>query len=280
MEIPPWLARWKITGTWEQHLARGSLGGVDFGAPVGTPIQSPSAGRVDYRIASDGSSIARIRRADGTATEFLHGVPYPNGWETRPRDVVPNEKVAISDGRPGAKGANGSTGPHIHAHDVTANGVRVFPFSTIRPQLEKGDQETMFLFGFTHPAGTDPALGAYSTFTGDRSTGEIKRHESGPVADAAKKMTGQQPAMFASPKEALTALESIGFRGMTVEEVAALIHLGSGIYKAPWASTAVKLSPADRAEIVAEISKSLPASPSAEEIATAVLDGQAARLKE
>lgn len=131
MDVPAWLAKWKITSTWEAHIARGSKGGVDYGAPKGTSIIAPTAGTVDYRLLSDGSSVARVKRADGTATEFLHGIPYPNGKGSGSRAVKAGDIIATSDGTKGAWGANGSTGPHIHVHDVDKAGNRQRPFSTI-----------------------------------------------------------------------------------------------------------------------------------------------------
>lgn len=126
---PAWLARFPVSrgGSWAAHRARGSLGGVDWAAPAGTRIKSPSAGVVSYRVMRDGSSVAKVKRDDGTATEFLHGRPLGG-----PRRVELDEDIAISDGRPGTPGAGPSDGAHIHAHDLTAAGVRVPPFSTIR----------------------------------------------------------------------------------------------------------------------------------------------------
>lgn len=126
--IPAWLSKWRVTGTWEQHRARGSAGGVDWGAPFGSPIYAPEGGgRLTFLYFSDGSSVLRITRPDGTRTELLHGHLIGSA----PRDVRGGELIGSSDGRKGALGANGSNGPHIHGHDVTAGGVRVFPFSTI-----------------------------------------------------------------------------------------------------------------------------------------------------
>lgn len=139
MDVPAWLAKWKITSTWEQHIARGSKGGVDYGAPKGTSIIAPTAGTVDYRLLSDGSSVARVKRADGTATEFLHGIPYPNGKGSGPRAVKAGDVIATSDGSKGAWGANGSTGPHIHVHDVDKAGNRQRPFSTITSSSAGGN---------------------------------------------------------------------------------------------------------------------------------------------
>lgn len=125
--IPAWLAKWRVTGTWAAHIRRGSAGGVDFGAPAGTDILSPSAGVVSFRYFPDDSSVIRVTRPDGTATEFLHGHKVGRF----PRVVRSGDHIGESDGRPGRDGAGPSNGAHIHVHDVTAAGSRVYPFSTI-----------------------------------------------------------------------------------------------------------------------------------------------------
>lgn len=126
MDTPAWLAKWRITDGWAEHRARGSLGGIDYGCPVGTAIFAPSSGRIDFRYLSDRSSVIRVKRGDGSATEFLHG-----HMAGAPRQVRAGELIGTTDGRKGTDGAGASTGPHVHVHDVTAGGVRVMPFSTI-----------------------------------------------------------------------------------------------------------------------------------------------------
>ncbi len=130
--IPQWLARFGISpgGTWADHIARGSRGGVDFPAPVGTPIRAPrGGGRLTFHMLGDGSSVARVTRPDGTCTEFLHHTNR-NGVA---RDVVENEVMALSGGIPGTWGAGTTHGPHIHVHDKTTGAAltRVYPYSTV-----------------------------------------------------------------------------------------------------------------------------------------------------
>lgn len=124
--IPDWLSGYRITGTWDEHIARGSTGGVDFGTPVGTPIYAPSAGALSFFYFGDGSSVIRVTRADGSKTNFLHG-----RFAGDPRAVVEGELIGYTDGRPGTLGAGPSDGGHLHVHDDTATGKRVPPFSTI-----------------------------------------------------------------------------------------------------------------------------------------------------
>jgi hypothetical protein len=158
---PAWLARFPVSrgGSWAAHRARGSLGGVDWAAPAGTRIKSPSAGVVSYRVMRDGSSVAKVKRDDGTATEFLHGRPLGG-----PRRVELDEDIAISDGRPGTPGAGPSTGAHIHAHDLTAAGVRVPPFSTIR-EIPRRKARAVTLYYMKTTTGTLFALAGDSPGT-------------------------------------------------------------------------------------------------------------------
>lgn len=126
-DIPAWLYRWRVTRDWQGHLNHGSIGGVDWAAPAGTAILAPSDGRLSFYTYRDGSSCLRVRRADGTSTEFLHGVLIGSSG----RDVAAGERIGTSDGRKGQPGAGPSTGAHIHVHDINARGGRVYPFSTI-----------------------------------------------------------------------------------------------------------------------------------------------------
>lgn len=127
--IPAWLTGYRITGTWEDHLERGSLGGLDFGTPVGTAIYAPTDSEISFFYYGDGSSVIRATRPDGSKTEFLHG-----HLVGAPRKARGLEKIGTSDGRPGTDGAGPSDGAHLHVHDITADGVRVYPFSTIGSQ--------------------------------------------------------------------------------------------------------------------------------------------------
>ena len=145
--IPDWLSGFRITGTWDEHRANGSPGGIDWGTPVGTVIYAPSEGVVDFRYFGDGSSVIRVKRPDGTATEFLHG-----HLTADPGPVTYRQPIGVSDGRPGTDGAGPSDGAHLHAHDVTASGVRVPPFTTIAAEfaslsvtslIEQEEEETM-----------------------------------------------------------------------------------------------------------------------------------------
>lgn len=137
MSVPRWLAKFSVTAGWEKHRARGSAGGVDYGAPAGTVIYAPAAGVVYVRKLADQASVVGVRYDNGGATEFVHA-RFPLEPGTR---AAAGRAIAISDGRPGFPGAGvgptASTGAHIHVHDML-NGVRVRPFTTVPTALAGG----------------------------------------------------------------------------------------------------------------------------------------------
>lgn len=117
----------KINSDWQAHLDRGSLGGIDYDMPVGTPLPAPSDGTLT-NVPNNGSGghTAIITRKDGTKTVYFHLSKF-----TTPREVKEGEIVGYSGGAKGAAGSGNSSGPHLHAHDVTVDGKRAMPFSTI-----------------------------------------------------------------------------------------------------------------------------------------------------
>lgn len=129
MTTTSFATKWAVTGTWAQHRARGSLGGVDYGAPLGSPILAPEDGVVDYRVAGTGGYTVRITYSNGASTEIMHmrTLQYlPNG--TR---VAEGRQIGISGGAKGSAGAGSSDGPHMHVHDNTPGGTRVAPFTQV-----------------------------------------------------------------------------------------------------------------------------------------------------
>lgn len=122
------LAGRKLTSDWATHRARGSLGGHDFAAPVGTDIKAPGDGVVDYRTAGTGGWTVRIRYANGWAHEIMHNSVQqflPNGTH-----VKAGQHIGESGGAVGSNGAGESTGPHIHIHGTDYRGGRV-PYDTV-----------------------------------------------------------------------------------------------------------------------------------------------------
>ena len=126
MGMPNPFAAFPITDGWDEHRARGSLGGIDWGTPVGTPIYSPNPGTVTYEYGSGtGGYIITLALANspGYRIQFLHCSSF-NGSN---RTVKEGELLGYTGGAPGAPGAGSSTGPHVHVHMIDPNGVRENP---------------------------------------------------------------------------------------------------------------------------------------------------------
>lgn len=153
--LPAWLIAYRMTNTWAQHRARGSVGGEDWATPTRTPIPSPSTGTLDFRFFSGGESVLRVRRADGSATEFVHATLRGKSN----RRVRAGEIIGYTDGRRGSKGAGQSTGPHVHVHDVTKSGLRVLAYSTINsPREPKPPKERPTVSTLYHNTDKKPFL--------------------------------------------------------------------------------------------------------------------------
>lgn len=114
-----------ITGTWQEHLDRGSLGGIDYGMGVGTRLPAAGGGVVTNNPDNGtGGYTVTIRHDNGYLTQYLHLSQFllPNG--TR---VGMGEIVGLSGGAVGAPGSGSSTGPHLHWHMINPNGTRINP---------------------------------------------------------------------------------------------------------------------------------------------------------
>jgi peptidoglycan hydrolase-like protein with peptidoglycan-binding domain len=116
-------AGYRVSDDWAAHRSRGSLGGVDFATPVGTPIYAPVAGSVRFEAGNgSGGYIISLALADspGYVMQFLHC----SGFNGSNRSVKAGELLGYTGGARGAPGAGSSTGPHVHVHLVDPNGVR------------------------------------------------------------------------------------------------------------------------------------------------------------
>jgi murein DD-endopeptidase MepM/ murein hydrolase activator NlpD len=116
-------AGYRVSDDWAAHRRRGSLGGVDFATPVGTPIYAPVAGSVRFEAGNgSGGYIISLALADspGYVMQFLHC----SGFNGSNRSVKAGELLGYTGGAAGSPGAGSSTGPHVHVHLVDPNGVR------------------------------------------------------------------------------------------------------------------------------------------------------------
>ncbi|MEU6075391.1 M23 family metallopeptidase [Micromonospora sp. NPDC047074] len=114
-----------ISDTWEGHLRRGSLGGIDYAMGVGTALPACGAGTVQ-NIPYNGTAghTVTIHHADGYRSQYLHLSQFllPNG-----ASVGAGTIVGRSGGAVGAPGSGSSTGPHLHWHMINPSGTRISP---------------------------------------------------------------------------------------------------------------------------------------------------------
>ncbi|WP_406388236.1 peptidoglycan DD-metalloendopeptidase family protein [Streptomyces sp. NBC_00887] len=118
---------YRMTGTWQDHLNSGSLGGLDYGMGVGTALPAAGAGVVT-NIPNNGTGghTVTITHSDGYRTQYMHLSQFllANGTS-----VGKGAIVGRSGGAVGAPGSGSSTGPHVHWHLITPGGTRVNPLN-------------------------------------------------------------------------------------------------------------------------------------------------------
>lgn len=121
------LSKYPITDGWADHIARGSLGGIDFACPVGTPIPAPCDGRIDNtpNNGSAGNTVT-LWHDDGSRDQFMHLSRFVGEGRVKQGDII-----GYSGGKKGAPGAGSSTGPHIHWHYILKSGKRVNPLEYV-----------------------------------------------------------------------------------------------------------------------------------------------------
>ncbi|WP_130799579.1 peptidoglycan DD-metalloendopeptidase family protein [Streptomyces otsuchiensis] len=116
---------YRLSGTWQDHLNRGSSGGLDFAMAVGTALPAAGAGTItNIPENGTGGHTVTITHAGGYRTQYMHlsAFSHANGAQ-----VARGQSVGLSGGQPGAPGSGSSTGPHVHWHLITPGGVRVDP---------------------------------------------------------------------------------------------------------------------------------------------------------
>lgn len=100
--------------------------GIDYGVPVGTPIQATAGGTVTQAANTDPGGY-------GNEVDIDHG----GGWSSRyghlsafavqhGQTVQQGSVIGASGGAPGAPGAGNATGPHLH-FEIRCNGVAQDP---------------------------------------------------------------------------------------------------------------------------------------------------------
>ncbi len=111
--------------------------GVDFAAPIGTPIMAAGTGHIEF-VGNNGGAgkYIRIKHLNGYKTAYAHLSKYASGI---------NKNVKVNQGQTiGYVGSTGlSTGPHLH-YEVWFNGKRINPMTMKLPsgkKLENNDLE-------------------------------------------------------------------------------------------------------------------------------------------
>jgi murein DD-endopeptidase MepM/ murein hydrolase activator NlpD len=127
--------------------------GVDYGAPVGTPVRATADGRVTFVGRNGGAGrMVRLRHTNGYETNYLHLSRYGPGISRGAR-VGQGEVV-------GFVGSSGlSTGPHLD-YRVKLNGRWINPLTISSPAAEPLEPDRMQRF-LSH------AVGIVSLLQGD-----------------------------------------------------------------------------------------------------------------
>jgi hypothetical protein len=114
-----------ITGTWQDHLNDGSLGGIDYGMGVGTQLPAAGGGTI-RNIPNNGTGghTVTIYHDNGYRTQYMHLSQFllADGAAIGTGGIV-----GLSGGAVGAPGSGSSTGPHVHWHMIDPNGTRISP---------------------------------------------------------------------------------------------------------------------------------------------------------
>lgn len=104
--------------------------GVDFGAPVGTPLYAPLSGTITHTGNTDAipgcyswGRWVLLKHDNGLTSLFAH----LSSVSVKPGDRVETGDIIANTGNTGF-----STGPHLHYTLYASEGVRVVPFSDVR----------------------------------------------------------------------------------------------------------------------------------------------------
>jgi murein DD-endopeptidase len=129
------LARYPMSDGWQDHINRGSRGGIDYAVGQGTPIPAPCDGSLENRP-NNGNGFGnyiRFHHGDGFVDEYLH---LKDGGFVGEGNYKQGDIIGFS-------GTTGnSTGPHIHWHLINPSGTRVNPLDYVQGSSGSGSGST------------------------------------------------------------------------------------------------------------------------------------------
>lgn len=109
--------------SFQAHLDRGSLGGVDYGVGVGNIIWSPTRGRVRNWSTTGGGLVVNYYHIgdNGQETGFFDQFMHLSSFGPDNTIFEPGQDIGARSGNTGTQ----TTGPHIHWDLVDPSGTRV-----------------------------------------------------------------------------------------------------------------------------------------------------------
>ena len=129
-----------ISDGWQDHINRGSLGGIDHPCGMGTPIYAAAAGVVNVADSSTGGSGGRyisIDHGNRLQSQYLH---LSRLLVSRGQRVEQGQQIALS-GASAYGSEYGTGGPHLHWHAIQ-DGARVNPLNYIDGSASAGGNVT------------------------------------------------------------------------------------------------------------------------------------------
>jgi len=107
--------------------------GIDWAAPLGTPVYCAEAGHIRYKANEPGGygNTLTAQHIDGWESRYAHLSTF---LVNQGDPVHRGQVIAYTGGAAGAPGSGSSTGPHLH-HELRQHGTAVDPY----PLLVWGD---------------------------------------------------------------------------------------------------------------------------------------------
>lgn len=131
LPVPAGVAPTTAFGVAGPLWSSGSHTGLDFAAPVGTPVYAARGGVVTVERPEWAGLLVRVDHGDGLETWYAHLSAV---------DVVPGQRVAAGEGIGAVGSAGNSTGPHLHL-EVRLDGTPFDPASVLGLVATTGDPE-------------------------------------------------------------------------------------------------------------------------------------------